>query len=114
MTLTMRISLGAGSGRINMSGGYNENHPETTNFISKYIISFDHKVIAKQFLWYGIFFLGVGGIMALLIRWTLAYPGVPFPVLGHILFPDSAGVVPPDTYAMLFTMHGTIMIFYAI
>jgi cytochrome c oxidase subunit 1 len=97
-----------------MSGGYNEIHPEPTTFWSKYIISFDHKVIAKQFLWYGIFFLGVGGLMALLIRWTLAYPGVPVPLVGNLLFGDSGGVVPPDTYAMLFTMHGTIMIFYAI
>jgi cytochrome c oxidase subunit 1 len=97
-----------------MSGGYNEIHPEPTTFWSKYIISFDHKVIAKQFLWYGIAFLGIGGLMALLIRWTLAYPGQAFPVLGHLLFPNSAGVVPPDSYAMLFTMHGTIMIFYAI
>lgn len=97
-----------------MSGGYNEIHPEPTTFWSKYIFSFDHKVIAKQFLWYGIFFLGVGGLMALLIRWTLAYPGVPFPVIGNLLFPGSNGIVPPDTYAMLFTLHGTIMIFYAI
>ena len=52
--------------------------------------------------------------MALLIRWTLAYPGEAFPILGNLLFPESGGVVPPDTYAMLFTMHGTIMIFYAI
>lgn len=89
-------------------------HDEPKSFWSKYIFSFDHKVIGKQFLWYGIFFLGVGGMMALLIRWTLAYPGQPFPVLGQILFPNSNGVVPPDTYAMLFTMHGTIMIFYAI
>jgi cytochrome c oxidase subunit 1 len=89
-------------------------HPAPKTFISKYIFSFDHKVIAKQFLWYGIFFLGVGGMMALLIRWTLAFPGEAFPVLGPLLFPDNAGVVPPDTYAMLFTMHGTIMIFYAI
>ena len=50
----------------------------------------------------------------LLIRWTLAYPGQPFPVLGTILFPHTNGIVPPDTYAMLFTQHGTIMIFYAI
>lgn len=97
-----------------MSGGFNEIHPEPTTFISKYLISFDHKVIAKQFLWYGIAFLGIGGLMAILIRWTLAYPGVPFPILGKLLFPMSGGVVPPDTYAMLFTMHGTIMIFYAI
>lgn len=89
-------------------------HPEPKSFISKYIFSFDHKVIAKQFLWYGIFFLGVGGIMAMLIRWTLAYPGEAFPLIGHFLFPHTNGVVPPDTYAMLFTLHGTIMIFYAI
>jgi cytochrome c oxidase subunit 1 len=91
-----------------------EIHSAPTSFLSKYIFSYDHKVIGKQFLWYGIFFLGIGGMMALLIRWTLAYPGVPFPVIGNILFPDSGGVVPPDTYAMLFTLHGTIMIFYAI
>jgi cytochrome c oxidase subunit 1 len=89
-------------------------HDAPTTFLSKYVFSFDHKVIAKQFLWYGIAFLGIGGMMALLIRWTLAFPGEAFPVLGPILFPNSAGVVPPDTYAMLFTLHGTIMIFFAI
>jgi cytochrome c oxidase subunit 1 len=89
-------------------------HEAPKTFLSKYIFSFDHKVIGKQFLWYGIFFLGIGGMMAMLIRWTLAYPGVPFPVLGNILFPMTDGVVPPDTYSMLFTLHGTIMIFYAI
>jgi cytochrome c oxidase subunit 1 len=89
-------------------------HDEPTSFLSKYVFSFDHKVIGKQFLWYGILFLGIGGMMALMIRWTLAFPGQPFPVLGHLLFPLTDGVVPPDTYAMLFTMHGTIMIFYAI
>lgn len=89
-------------------------HSKPTTFLSKYIFSFDHKVIAKQFLWFGIFFLGIGGMMALMIRWTLAFPGVPFPIIGQFLFPESAGVIPPDTYAMLFTMHGTIMIFYAI
>ncbi|MFL5785917.1 MAG: cbb3-type cytochrome c oxidase subunit I, partial [Bacteriovoracaceae bacterium] len=89
-------------------------HDAPKSFWSKYVFSFDHKVIGKQFLWYGIFFLMVGGLMALLIRWTLAYPGVPFPVIGHLLFPHTGGVVPPDTYAMLFTMHGTIMIFFAI
>lgn len=89
-------------------------HDAPTTFLSKYVFSFDHKVIAKQFLWYGIAFLGIGGMMALLIRWTLAFPGEPFPVIGHILFPATNGVVPPDTYAMLFTLHGTIMIFYAI
>jgi len=88
-----------------MSGGYNEIHAEPTTFVSKYLISYDHKVIAKQFLWMGIAFLGIGGIMALLIRWTLAFPGTPFPILGSLLFASSDGIVPPDTYAMLFTIH---------
>lgn len=89
-------------------------HSEPKTFLSKYIFSYDHKVIGKQFLWYGILFLGIGGIMALMIRWTLAFPGQAFPIIGNFLFPETGGVVPPDTYAMLFTMHGTIMIFYAI
>ena len=89
-------------------------HDAPKTFLSKYVFSFDHKVIGKQFLWYGIAFLGIGGIMALMIRWTLAFPGEPFPVIGQFLFPHTNGVVPPDTYAMLFTLHGTIMIFYAI
>lgn len=89
-------------------------HDAPKSFWSKYVFSFDHKVIGKQFLWYGIFFLMVGGLMALLIRWTLAYPGVPFPIIGNLMFPHTGGIVPPDTYAMLFTMHGTIMIFFAI
>jgi cytochrome c oxidase subunit I len=89
-------------------------HPKPTTFLSKYIFSYDHKVIGKQFLWYGIFFLFVGGLMALMIRWALAYPGQPFPIIGNMLFPETGGAIPPDTYAMLFTLHGTIMIFYAI
>jgi cytochrome c oxidase subunit 1 len=89
-------------------------HDAPKTFLSKYIFSYDHKVIGKQFLWYGILFLGIGGMMALMIRWTLAFPGQAFPIIGNFLFPETGGVVPADTYAMLFTMHGTIMIFYAI
>ncbi len=89
-------------------------HDAPTSFWSKYVVSYDHKVIAKQFLWYALFWGLVGGLMSMLIRWTLAYPGIPVPVIGHMLFPASGGVVPPDTYAMLFTLHGTIMIFFFI
>lgn len=89
-------------------------HPEPTTFLSKWVFTVDHKIIAKQFLFFALFFLAIGGTQAMLIRWTLANPGVPFPVLGHLLYPDSGGVVPPDGYSTLFTMHGTIMIFFAI
>ncbi len=78
------------------------------------VFSRDHKVIGKQFLWLGLVFLAVAGALAMLIRWQLAHPGVPVPVVGRWLFPGSGGVVGPATYTVLFTMHGTIMIFFAI
>src|SRR5262245_7202682 len=83
-------------------------HPETTSFLRKYVFSTDHKVIAKQFIWLGLMFLLVGGTMATMIRWQLANPGQPFPVLGKLVFGGSDGIVSPAAYASLFTMHGTI------
>jgi cytochrome c oxidase subunit 1 len=78
------------------------------------IFSVDHKVIGRQFLWLGLIFLAVAGTLAMLIRWQLAHPGVPVPVVGGLFFPASGGVVSPAAYTALFTMHGTIMIFFAL
>lgn len=89
-------------------------HPEPTSFIRKYVFSTDHKVIAKQFLFLGLIYLGVGGMMAMMIRWQLANPGQPFPGLGKLLFKNEGGAISPHAYSVLFTMHGTIMIFFAI
>jgi cytochrome c oxidase subunit 1 len=89
-------------------------HPEPTSFLRKHVFSVDHKVIAKQFLWFGLIWLGIGGLMAMMIRWQLANPGDPFPILGQLLFPRTDGVLDPATYNTLFTMHGTIMIFLAL
>ncbi len=87
---------------------------EPGNFLSRYIFSQDHKVIGAQFLFYGLFFLAVGGLLALLIRWQIAMPGQPIPVVGKFLFPSLNGAIPPEGYTMIITMHGTIMIFFAI
>ena len=54
--------------------------------MSKRIFSIDHKVIGKQFLFLGLTFLAVGGIMAMLIRWQLARPGAPVPVIGRPVY----------------------------
>src|SRR5215471_13101651 len=89
-------------------------HPEPTSFLRKYVFSTDHKVIAKQFLWAGLLFLAFGGSLAMLIRWQWAYPKEPVPVIGNLIFPDSGGAVTPANYNVIFTMHGLIMIFFAI
>jgi cytochrome c oxidase subunit 1 len=88
-------------------------HPEPSSFIRKHIFSTDHKVIAKQFLWAGLLFLIVGGSLAMMIRWQWAFPGRPIPFFGMFL-PRSGGVITPATYQSIFTMHGLIMIFFAI
>jgi cytochrome c oxidase subunit I len=89
-------------------------HPEPASFLRKHVFSTDHKVIAKQFLWAGLLFLAFGGALAMLIRWQWAFPGEPVPVVGSLLFPHSGGAITPANYNSIFTMHGLIMIFFAI
>jgi len=52
--------------------------------------------------------------MAYLIRWQLAFPWTPAPVFGKLFFPSSGGAATPEIYTTLITLHGTIMIFFAI
>jgi len=95
---------------------HTHDHAHSTSFIRKYIFSTDHKTIAKQFLASSMFFLLVGGAFALFIRWQLAYPGEPIPVIGAWL-PDtlvSNGAIQPGFYTQLVTMHATLMIFFVI
>lgn len=80
-------------------------------FIRKWIFSVDHKVIGLQFLFSGLVFLALGGMMAMAIRYQLAWPWRPMPGLAW-MFPATGGAITPEFYTMLFTMHGTIMIFF--
>jgi cytochrome c oxidase subunit I len=88
--------------------------PAPVGFLRRFVFSTDHKVIGRQFLFLGLAFLAIGGVMAMLIRWQLARPGAPVPLVGKLLFGPSGGVISPVAYTALFTMHGTIMIFFAV
>ncbi|UTW63474.1 cbb3-type cytochrome c oxidase subunit I [bacterium SCSIO 12741] len=83
-------------------------------FITKYLFSYDHKMISRQFLLTGTFMAFVGMIMSLLFRLQLAFPGESFEVLNFFLgdkwAPD--GVLDPNMYLALVTIHGTIMVFF--
>lgn len=89
-------------------------HDHAHGFIRTYIFSLDHKMIAKQYLLLGIFFLLVAGLMALMIRAKLAYPGEEFPLVGNWFWSASKGVMPAEFYNSLFTNHGALMVFFAI
>jgi cytochrome c oxidase subunit 1 len=89
-------------------------HAHQESFVSKYLFSHDHKMIAKQFLVTGMFMATVGMIMSILFRLQLAYPGESFKVLSFFLGEKWApgGVLDPNMYLALGTIHGTIMVFF--
>jgi cytochrome c oxidase subunit 1 len=88
-------------------------HERQLGFIRRYIFSVDHKVIGKQYLFLGLFMALVGGLLAYLMRWQLAWPEQPVPGAGLIPEPRAfEGIVAPEFYNSLVTMHGTIMVFF--
>src|SRR3954463_16717407 len=89
-------------------------HVHVGSFLSTYVFSRDHKVIGIQFLFSTLIWFFIGGLLALGVRWQLAYPWSDMPILGKLLFSAQGGQIAPETYTMLFTMHATVMIFMVI
>ena len=96
------------------------NHKES--FWTKYIFSIDHKVIGIQYGITSLFFLLFGFCLVMVMRWQLAYPGQPVPIVGNLIiwlselngFASFNGELPPDLYNVFGAMHGTIMIFLGV
>ncbi|MFQ5551332.1 MAG: cbb3-type cytochrome c oxidase subunit I, partial [Gemmatimonadales bacterium] len=85
------------------------------SFVRKYIFSTDHKIIGIQFMLMSFVFLVLAGLLAMGIRWQLAFPDSPLPLSG--LWPETmapGGFILPEFYNSLVTMHGTLMVFFAI
>src|SRR5258706_15544962 len=100
------------------AGAHEEHHAEQS-FWSKYIFSTDHKIIGIQYGVTGLFFLFFGFCLMMMMRWQIAKPGVPIPIVGGLLeklLGDVAakGIMSPDLYNSFGAMHGTIMVFMAI
>ncbi|TRX38620.1 cytochrome c oxidase subunit I [Flavobacterium sp. ZT3R18] len=92
-----------------------EHHHKDT-FITKYIFSIDHKMIAKQYLITGIIMGVIGVTMSLLFRMQLAWPEESFKIFNILLGDKWApnGVMTNDIYLSLVTIHGTIMVFFVL
>jgi len=91
-------------------------HHHEESFVSKYIFSHDHKMISKQFLVTAIFMAWVAVIMSLIFRLQLAWPGEGFAFTNFFLGEKWApgGVLDPNMYLALVTIHGTIMVFFVL
>jgi len=91
-------------------------HHHEESFISKYVFSQDHKMISKQFLITAIIMAWVAVVMSIMFRMQLAWPGQGF-AFTHFFLGDKwapNGVLSPDMYLALVTIHGTIMVFFVL
>src|SRR5215470_11194427 len=90
-------------------------HPAPQGFIRKYIFSLDHKVIGIQYILLALSAVLVGMTMSVLMRLKLSWPDSHWSLLGK-LFPNGApdGLMTPEFYLSLVTMHGTIMVFFVL
>ena len=103
---------------------HHEEHHEQS-FIEKYVFSYDHKTIAKQFLITGIIWAFIGGLLSVLFRIQLGFPEANLmwlePLLGGWIdvtvdpvTGEEFGSMNPGFYMQLVTMHGTIMVFFVL
>lgn len=92
---------------------HGHHHKET--FITKYIFSQDHKMISKQYLVTGLIMGFIGIAMSLLMRLQLAWPDEKFAIYDIFLGKWAEdGVMDPNVYLALVTIHGTIMVFFVL
>ncbi|HVF61218.1 MAG TPA: cbb3-type cytochrome c oxidase subunit I [Thermoanaerobaculia bacterium] len=91
-------------------------HHDEPGFWRKYVFSQDHKVIGIQYGFTALAFLLFGFTLMMMMRWQLAYPGKPLPLIGGLLGEGQAtgGIMLPEFYNQLGAMHGTIMVFLGI
>ena len=91
-----------------------EHHHKET-FVTKYIFSQDHKMISKQFLITGMFMGVIAVLMSMLFRLQLAWPDTSFSIVEAFLGRHQTdGIMSPDIYLALVTIHGTIMVFFVL
>lgn len=95
---------------------HDHDHDHHQGFVSKYIFSTDHKTIAKQYLFTGIFWAFIGGLLSIIFRLQLGFPDMDLewlrPFLGKWI--TTTGKLDPEFYLALVTMHGTIMVFFVL
>jgi cytochrome c oxidase subunit 1 len=89
--------------------------PLTPHFLRRVVFSTNHKTIGLQYCLLGLVAVLIGIVLSLLMRLHLAWPHLAVPLLGR-LSPTGApaGVITPEYYLSLLTLHGTLMIFFVL
>jgi cytochrome c oxidase subunit 1 len=98
-----------------MSAHEAQHHAPPTSFIRKYVFSLDHKVIGKQYYALALVAALCGMVLSWIMRIHLGWTNAAIPGL-QLLSKNGApgGVLTPEYYLQLMTMHGTIMVFFVL
>src|SRR5476649_2618202 len=93
--------------------GHDEHAHYDPGFIRKYVFSTDHKIIGIQYGFTALLFMLFGFFLMILMRWQIAHPGHPVPLIGPLLEKvlgqvAAGGAISPDLYNSFGPMHGTI------
>ena len=98
-----------------MSGQAVHHHAPPTGFIRKYIFSLDHKVIGEQYYTLALVAVYIGLVLSWIMRIHLAWPNYAIPGVRFLSKTGApGGVLTPEYYLQLMTMHGTIMVFFVL
>ena len=92
-----------------------QHHGPPQTFIRKYIFSLDHKVIGKQYYGLGLLAVFIGMVLSWAMRIHLAWPNARIPGLQFLSKTGApGGLMTPEYYLQLMTMHATIMVFFVL
>src|ERR1700741_5253086 len=97
------------------TGDLVHHHQPPQSFIRKYVFSLDHKVIGKQYYGLALVAVFIGMVLSWLMRIHLVWPNWPIPGLGLLSKVGApGGVMTPEYYLSILTMHGTLMVFFVL
>ncbi len=99
-----------------MSKQATQHHPgPPQTFIRKYVFSIDHKVIGKQYYGLGLVAVFTGMVLSWIMRLHLGWTGIRIPFLQFLSHTGApGGVLTPEYYLQLMTMHATVMVFFVL
>jgi cytochrome c oxidase subunit I len=90
-------------------------HAPPQGFLGKHVFSLDHKVIGKQYYALALVAVFVGMALSWVMRIHLVWPNAPIPGLQWLSKTGApGGIVTPEYYLSLLTMHGTLMVFFVL
>ena len=81
-----------------------QREPRTPHsWLRRYFFTTSHRVVGVQYLLVALLAVIMGALLSLLMRWHLAWSATRIP---------GWGLIKPEDYLALLTLHGTLMIFF--